>query len=132
MFVLNNWLREFPLSAVANHFEFGLSIEATIVLTLQNLSLLPLVAEAPSTPIRITAFSVTENEGSPKASSRVDIFESAVFPFSCGPVEMELIKNADVTASIYKPSENALGSLGIMRGHFVHLFLDCEYHSVDP
>ena len=43
---------------------------------------------------------------------------------------MELFENADVAASIHKPSEHALGSLGITRVHFVHLFSDFEYHSV--
>ena len=35
---------------------------------------------------------------------------------------MEIFENADVTASIYHLSEHALGSLGIMRGHFACLF----------
>ena len=43
---------------------------------------------------------------------------------------MELFENADVTASIYNPSEHALGSLRIMRGHIVHLFSVFEHHSV--
>ena len=44
--------------------------------------------------------------------------------------ETELFKNADITASIYVPSEHALGSLGITQGQFVCLFLNFEYHSV--
>ena len=45
-------------------------------------------------------------------------------------MKTELFENADVTASIHQPSEHALGSLGITRGHFVYLFSDFEYHSV--
>ena len=42
----------------------------------------------------------------------MDLFENAVFLFSCGRVKTELFENADVTASIYDVSEHALGSLG--------------------
>ena len=35
---------------------------------------------------------------------------------------MEFFENADVTASIYHPSEHALGSLGITRGRVTCLF----------
>ena len=57
-----------------------------------------------------------------KTLSRVDLFENAVFLFSCGRVKTELFENADVKASIYDVSEHALGSLGITRGHFSCLF----------
>ena len=57
-----------------------------------------------------------------KTLSRVDLFENAVFLFSCGRVKTELFENADVKASIYDVSERALGSLGITRGHFAYLF----------
>ena len=43
MFVLIHWLREFPLSAVANRFELGTSIKATVAIVLKNLSLLQLI-----------------------------------------------------------------------------------------
>ena len=49
---------------------------------------------------------------------------------SCGRVKTELFENVDVTVSICNPSERALGSLGITRGHFVYLFSDFECHSV--
>ena len=49
---------------------------------------------------------------------------------SCGRVKTELYEAAEVTALIYNPSEHGLGSLGIMRGHFIYLFSDFEYHSV--
>ena len=65
-----------------------------------------------------------------KTLSRVDLFENTVFLLSCGRVKTKLFENADVTASIYNPSEHALGSLGITRGHFVYLFLEFECHSV--
>ena len=52
----------------------------------------------------------------------MDLFENAVFLFSCGRVKTELFENADVTTSIYDVSEHALGSLGITRGHFACLF----------
>ena len=52
----------------------------------------------------------------------MDLFENAVFLFSCGRVKTELFENADVKASIYDVSEHALGSLGIPRGHFACLF----------
>ena len=51
----------------------------------------------------------------------MDLFENAVFLFSCGRVKTELFENADVTTSIYDVSEHALGSLGITRGHFACL-----------
>ena len=59
----------------------------------------------------------------------MDPFENAVFMLSCGRVKTELFENADVTASIYDPSEPALGSLGITRGYFAYLFSDLECHS---
>ena len=65
-----------------------------------------------------------------KTLSRVDLFDNAVFLLSCGRVKTKLFENADVTASIYNPSEHALGSLGITRGHFVYLFLESECQSV--
>ena len=65
-----------------------------------------------------------------KTLSRVDLFENAVFPSSRGRVKSELFETADVTASIYKPSQHAFGSLGITRGHSVYLFSDFEYHDV--
>ena len=37
-------------------------------------------------------------------------------------MKTELFENTDVTASICHPSEHALGTLGIMRGHFACLF----------
>ena len=40
VFVLIHWLREFPLSVIANRFEFEMSIETTVALVLQNPSLL--------------------------------------------------------------------------------------------
>ena len=49
---------------------------------------------------------------------------------SRGRVKTELFDNADVTVSIHKPSEHALGSLGITRGHFVYLFSNFECHGV--
>ena len=57
-----------------------------------------------------------------KTFSRADLFENADFLFPRGRVKTELFENADVTASIYHPSEHALCSLGITRGHFVCLF----------
>ena len=45
-------------------------------------------------------------------------------------MKTELLENADVTVSINYLSQHALGSLGIKRGHFVHMFSDFEYHSV--
>ena len=39
VFVLIYWLREFPLSAVANHFELKCQSRATVAIVLQNLSL---------------------------------------------------------------------------------------------
>ena len=75
------------------------------------------------------AFSVTEGEAFRKRSPGW-IFENAVFMLSCGWLKTELVENAEVTASIYNPSEHALGSLGITRGHFVYLVSDFEYHSV--
>ena len=65
-----------------------------------------------------------------KTLSIVDLFEKAVFLFSCGRVKTELFENADITVSIYNPSEHAFGSLGITRGHFVYVFSDFKYHSV--
>ena len=41
---------------------------------------------------------------------------------SCGRMKTELFENADVTASIYNPSEHAQGALGITQGHFDCLF----------
>ena len=41
----------------------------------------------------------------------MDLFENAVFILSSGRVGTELFENADVTASIYNLSEQALGSL---------------------
>ena len=41
---------------------------------------------------------------------------------SCGWVKTELFENADVTASIYNPSEHVHGALGITQGHFGCLF----------
>ena len=52
----------------------------------------------------------------------MDLFENAVFMFSCGRVKTELFENADVTASIYDVSEHAHGSLGTTKGHFDCLF----------
>ena len=49
-------------------------------------------------------------------------FENAVFQLSCGRVKTKLFENADVTESIYRQSEHALGSLGITRGHVACLF----------
>ena len=60
----------------------------------------------------------------------MDPFESAFFVLSCGRVKSELFENTDVTASIYRSSEHALGSLGFTQGHFVCLFPNFEYHSV--
>ena len=60
----------------------------------------------------------------------MDLLENAVFLLSCGRVKTKLFESADVTASISNPSEHALGSLGITRGHFVYLFLEFECHSV--
>ena len=60
-----------------------------------------------------------------KTLPRVDLFEHAVFllPFGRGGrVKKELFENADVRPSIYHLSEHALGSLGIMQGHFACLF----------
>ena len=57
-----------------------------------------------------------------KTLSRVDLFENAVFMFSCGRVKTELFENADVKASIYDVSEHAHGSLGTTKGHFDCLF----------
>ena len=65
-----------------------------------------------------------------KTLSREDLLENPVFLFSCGRKKTELFENADVTVSIYNPSEYALESLGITRGHFVYLFSDFEYHSI--
>ena len=62
--------------------------------------------------------------------SRVDLFENAAFMLSFAQVKTELFENADVTALIYKPSEHAVGSLGLTRGHFVYLLSDFEQHSV--
>ena len=75
-----------------------------------------------------TAFSVTRSFS--KTLSRVDLFENAVLLFSFGRVKTELFENADVTASIYTPSEHAVGSLGITQGHFVYVFSNFEYLSV--
>ena len=44
--------------------------------------------------------------------------------------ENEAFENADVTASIYRPSEHALGSLGIMRGKHGYRLSDLEFHGV--
>ena len=52
----------------------------------------------------------------------MDLFENAVFMFSCGRVKTELFENADVKASIYDVSEHAHGSLGTTKGHFDCLF----------
>ena len=52
----------------------------------------------------------------------MDLFENAVFMLSCGRVKTELFENADVTASIYNPSEHGHGALGITQGHFDCLF----------
>ena len=52
----------------------------------------------------------------------MDLFENAVFMFSCGRVKTELFENADVTASVYDVPEHAHGSLGIMQGYFDCLF----------
>ena len=53
----------------------------------------------------------------------MDLFENAVFLLlSCGRLKTELFENAGVTASIYKPSEHALGSFWITRMHFVICF----------
>ena len=53
----------------------------------------------------------------------MDLFENAVFQLSGERVKTELFENADVTASIYHPSEHALlCSLGITRGHVACLF----------
>ena len=49
----------------------------------------------------------------------MDLFENAV---SCGRVKTELFENADVTASIYNPSEHAHRALGITQGYFDCLF----------
>ena len=57
-----------------------------------------------------------------KTLSRVDLFENTVFQLSCGRMKTEPFENADVTASIYHPSEHAIGSLGITRGHVACLF----------
>ena len=51
-------------------------------------------------------------------------FENAVFMLSYGWMKTEIFENADIAASIHNPSEHALGSLGITRGHFVFLFSD--------
>ena len=48
----------------------------------------------------------------------MDLFENAVFMFSCGRVKTELFENADVKASIYDVPEHAHGSLGTTKGHF--------------
>ena len=60
----------------------------------------------------------------------MDIHEHALFLFLCGRVKTELSENADVTVSIYNPSEHALRSLGITRGYFVYLFSDFKLHIV--
>ena len=52
----------------------------------------------------------------------MDLFENAVFRFSCGRVKTELFENADIKASIYDVSEHAHGSLGTTKGHFDCLF----------
>ena len=52
----------------------------------------------------------------------MNVFENAVFMLSCGRVITEPFENADVTASIYNPSEHAHGALGITQGHFDSLF----------
>ena len=78
-----------------------------------------------------TAFSVTENEAFRKRPPPPEwIFWKRRFMLSCGRVKTELLENADVTVSIYNPSEHVLGSLGITQGHFVYLFSDFEYHSI--
>ena len=48
----------------------------------------------------------------------MDLFENAVFMSSCGRMKTELLKNADVKASIYDVSEHAHRSLGTTKGHF--------------
>ena len=48
----------------------------------------------------------------------MDLFENAVFMFSCGRVKTQLFENADVTISIYDVPEDVHGSSGIMQGHF--------------
>ena len=53
----------------------------------------------------------------------MDLFENAVFLFSCGRVKTELFENADVTASIYDVSEHAHGSLGQQKGILIVCFL---------
>ena len=67
-------------------------------------------------------FPSTRKRSFSKTLSRVDLFDNAVFLFSCGRVKTELFENADVKASIYDVSEHVLGSLGITRGHFACLF----------
>ena len=42
-FVLNCWLREFPLSTIANHFELQCQSKATRFIVLQILSMLAMV-----------------------------------------------------------------------------------------
>ena len=53
-----------------------------------------------------------------KMPSRVDIFKSTVFMFSCRWVKTELLEKADILVSICYISEHALASLGI-----THCFL---------
>ena len=45
LFVLNYWLREFLLSAIANRFELRCQSKATVAIVLQNLSLLNTVPQ---------------------------------------------------------------------------------------
>ena len=52
----------------------------------------------------------------------MDLFEAAVFMWSCEQVKAGLFKNADVTELIYDISELAFGSLGIRKGHFDYPF----------
>ena len=52
----------------------------------------------------------------------MDLFENAVFMFSCGQVKTELFENGDVKASIYDVSGHAHGSLGATKGYFDCLF----------